>query len=150
MPPEVPGEWHIVPGPDDQRWSAVEAADDETRFRANVVLTCVDNGSLSFRDWQAGNDALLPTQLEMYLLLGLERLTVAGHAGGRRPAEHVVDGTTPVIMEQWFAQVDGIGYTLTATVDSWRYDAMADFIAGMAAGLVLPAAQDCDDRGRSR
>jgi hypothetical protein len=36
-------------------------------------------------------------------------------------------------MEQWFVALDGVGHTLTFTVDTRRYDAVADDIAESAA-----------------
>ena len=36
-------------------------------------------------------------------------------------------------MEQWFTQIDDVGYTLTATVETARYDALADTLAAAAA-----------------
>jgi hypothetical protein len=35
-------------------------------------------------------------------------------------------------MEQWFTLVDGVGHTLTATVETWRYDELADPCAAAA------------------
>jgi hypothetical protein len=135
---EVPDDWELVPSPDQQRLIVVEPErTEEAGFRANIVLTAVDNGGMSFRDWQRGTDELMPRQLSMYLLVDLERVPVAGREGGRRLAEHVVDDNTPVTMEQWFALVGSTGYTLTATVDSWRYDEYADFFAEIAEQLSI-------------
>jgi hypothetical protein len=36
-------------------------------------------------------------------------------------------------MEQWFTQIDDIGYTLTATVETFRYHLLADVLAATAA-----------------
>lgn len=145
----LPEDWQVLPGVTDRQAVAVEPpgseGSDASGFRANLVLTVVDNGGMSFRDWQASTDELLPRQLNAYQLLDLERRDVSGHPGGRRLAQHVVPGSppdvveTPVTMEQWFAQVGTTGYTLTATVDSWRYDLLADMFAGLADRLVLPA-----------
>lgn len=135
---EVPDDWELVHSPDQQRLIVVEPErTEEAGFRANIVLTAVDNGGLSFCDWQAGTDELMPRQLSMYLLLDLERLAVAGREDGRRLAEHVVDGRPPVTMEQWFTLVGPTGYTLTATVDSWRYDEYADFFSEIAEKLSI-------------
>lgn len=138
---ELPDDWEILPSPDEQRLIGLEPSRGDD-FRANLVLTVVDNGGLSFRDWQVGSDQLLPTQLLAYRLLDLERIELSGHAGGRRLAEHVVDGVTPVTMEQWFALIGRTGCTLTATVSTWRYDDQADALAEIASTLVLPSASE--------
>lgn len=152
----VPAGWTVLPDQGAQRLVALEQSrsaavlpgqgggpDGEARasvlFRASLVLTVDDNGTLSFRDWQVGTDELLPRQLAAYQLIDLERRPVGGHPGGRRLAQHVVDGVTPVTMEQWFAQVGTLAYTLTFTVDTWRYDAMADDVAELVDALVLTA-----------
>ena len=139
----LPRNWELLPVETGAAAIAVEPPQsDATGFRANVVLTVVDNAGMSFRDWQVGTDELLPRQLDGYQLLDLERRGISGHPDGRRLAQHVVDGVTPVTMEQWFAQVGTTGYTLTATVDSWRYDQFADLFAELADALVLPAADE--------
>ncbi len=40
-------------------------------------------------------------------------------------------------MEQWFTQIDDVGYTLTATVETVRYDTLADALATSAASWRL-------------
>lgn len=108
-------------------------------FRCNLVLNA-DDTALDFRQWQVNTDQLLPEVLTDYLLLDLERLEVAGHAGGRRLARHVAGDGTDVTMEQWFTLVGGTGFTVTATVDSWRYAALADQLSGHARSLTVPGA----------
>lgn len=109
-------------------------------FRANLTLTVVDNAGMSFRDWQVATDAALPGMLTDYLLLDLERLEVAGRPGGRRLAHHLSPEGVSLTMEQWFTDVEGTGCTLTATIDSRRYDEQADLFATCARGLLLPGA----------
>ncbi|NYD40532.1 hypothetical protein [Nocardioides panaciterrulae] len=103
------------------------------RFRSNVVVTEQPTGGLGFRDWQAGTDELLPRTLPDYLLVDLERLELDGHPAGRRLAHHAGPAGEALTMEQWFVLVDGVGHTLTATVETWRYDELADSLAGVAA-----------------
>jgi hypothetical protein len=133
--PAAPGTWETVtpPGPD-ITWVAREPVDpsDPSRFRANLVLTAVTTAGMSFRDWQAGTDELLPRVLDDYLLVDLERLEVGGRPGGRRLAHHAGPGGEALTMEQWFVLVDDVGHTLTATVDTWRYDELADVCAEVA------------------
>lgn len=106
-------------------------------FATNLVLSMADNAGLSFRDWQVATDQMLPRILSDYLLLDLERCQVAGRLGGRRLAHHVAPNGVAVTMEQWFTAVDGVGWTLTATVDSSRYDEQAALFARAAAGLEI-------------
>lgn len=144
----VPTGWEHVPGQPDDRCIVVEPASNEPErlpFRANLVLTTMLNAGLSFRDWQSGTDELLPQQLLGYQLLDLEKRSVAGLEGGRRLAQHVVDtaaGSVPVTLEQWFFLLDDIGHTLSASVDSVRYDTCADLFAEVADGLVVTDARE--------
>src|SRR5206468_177335 len=89
----------------------------------------------------AGTGARLRVPTD-YLLLDLERLPVAGLPGGRRLARHVSPEGVDLTMEQWFVLVDGAGITVTATVDSWRYDAVTDELTAHALSLALPAGVD--------
>jgi hypothetical protein len=128
-------------------WDVLTNAGDETPlvaiepphegFRANVVVTRNPVGGLTFRDWQNGTDEMLPTVLDDYLLIDLEELAVAGHPGGRRLAHYAGPDGAALVMEQWFALVDGTGWTLTATTDALRYSTMADEFAAVAASLNL-------------
>lgn len=137
----VPEEWEVLTGEDSDTVIALEPqAEGDADFRANLVLSVVDNDGMSFRDWQTATDEVLPAMLQDYLLLDLEKRSVAGSAGGRRLAHHVSPGGVALTMEQWFTVVDGVGFTLTATVDSWRYDQWADELAALAERLELPAA----------
>jgi hypothetical protein len=118
---------------------AVESDGSEGGFRSNLVLSWAENADLSFRDWQVATDQMLPRMLTDYLLLDLERRQIAGRPGGRRLAHHVSPDGVAVTMEQWFTAADGIGWTLTATVDSFRYDEQAELLARAAAGLEIGA-----------
>jgi hypothetical protein len=117
-------------------WVAREPADPAApdRFRANLVLTVLSTGGLDFRDWQAGTEELLPRVLDDYLLVDLERIEVQGASGGRRLAHHTGPSGEALTMEQWFTLLDGIGHTLTATVETWRYDELADLCAEVVRG----------------
>jgi hypothetical protein len=135
----APAGWEVV---GDERAATVlalepvRAVDAERLFRANLVLTADPTG-LDFRQWQVNTDLLLPEALTDYLLLDLERLEVAGGPGGRRLARHLAPDGTDVTTEQWFTLTGGTGLTLTATVDSWRYDALADVLAAHARSLTV-------------
>ena len=117
---------------------AVEPPDPDRpgRFRGNLVLTESTTGGLSFSDWQNGTDELLPRTLDGYLLVDLERLDLGGRPAGRRLAHHTGPGGQALTMEQWFTQIDDVGHTLTATVETIRYDALADALATCAASWV--------------
>lgn len=127
-------------------WEVVDTAVDGTvliarepvgpelgRFRANLVHTAVTLAGLDFRSWQQGTDELLPRVLHDYLLVDLERLDVGPRRVGRRLAHHVAADGAAVTMEQWFTGTDDVGHTLTATVETWRYDELADLCATAAA-----------------
>jgi len=141
----VPDGWEVVVEPEEGvTMTALEPPRRESEeggpsaaFRANLVLTTVSTGGLGFRDWQKGTDELLPRVLDQYLLLDLERRAVGGHEGGRRLAHHVSPDGVALTMEQWFALVGGTGYTVTATVDTLRYDAVADGLATLADTMAL-------------
>lgn len=135
-PPAVPQGWDKVTRPRSGTvWTAVEAVDLDRpdRFRANLVMTCDDLGGLTFKEWQVASDGVLPAMLQDYLLLDLERLELDGRPGGRRLAHHVDQSARALTMEQWFVAEDDLGWTLTATVETWSYDAVADELADMAA-----------------
>lgn len=134
-PPAVPQGWDKVARPPAGTvWTAVEPADLDRpdRFRANLVLTCDDLGGLTFRDWQVASDEVLPTLLQDYVLVDLERLELDGRAGGRRLTHHVDQAARALTMEQWFVADEDRGWTLTATVETWSYDALADDLAAVA------------------
>lgn len=133
--PEAPEGWESVLAPaEGLTWACREPADpdDPTRFRANLVLTVVTTGGMSFRDWQVGTDELLPRVLTDYLLVDLERVEIDTLPGGRRLAHHAGPSGEALTMEQWFVIVDDVGHTLTATVETRRYDALADVCADAA------------------
>lgn len=112
----------------------VQYADDgRARFRSNLVVTAVTTAGLTFRDWQVGTDQILDRALTEYLLIDLERLDIDGRSGGRRLAHHRGPHGEALTLEQWFTIRDGVGHTLTATVETARYDELADLTAATAA-----------------
>lgn len=114
---------------------AAERPTGDVGFRPNVVVT-LDAVATTFEDWQLGNDQLLPGALQDYRLLDLERLLVAGHQGVRRLATHTV-GDRSVTMEQWAALVGAQGWTVTFTVPTTRYAAMAPGLRTLAATFAV-------------
>lgn len=119
-------------------------------FRTNIVLTVVTNGSMAFRTWQAGTDRLLPIMLHDYEVIDLERLDVAGHPGGRRLARHRAPCGRPVLLNQWFANIDGmgggmdgdcgpnrLGITLTGTADALLFVLVNATFERAAASLTI-------------
>lgn len=132
----APSEWGVQHLPD-VGWVALEPQHDEDAFRANLVLSVVDNGGRDFKAWQQFTDEGLPHMLEDYLLLDLEKLDVAGQPGGRRLAHHLSPQGQSLVMEQWFTDRDGLGFTLTATVDAMRYATFAPIFDHCAAQLVV-------------
>lgn len=131
-PPTPPEGWEVsATPPPGTAWAALEPADPERPegFRANLVLTVDETRGLSFRDWQVGTEELLPRLLHDYLLVDLEHVAVDGAPGGRRLAHHAAASGEALTMEQWFTLSEGTGITLTATVETWRYDELADQLA---------------------
>jgi hypothetical protein len=134
-PPPLPRGWDKVAHPvAGAVWLAIEPTDldEPDRFRANLVLTCDDLDGRNFRDWQVATDALLPAQLHDYLLIDLERLEIDGRPAGRRLAHHIDPEARALTMEQWFVAGDTLGWTLTATMETWAYDETADELAEIA------------------
>jgi hypothetical protein len=147
--PLVPDGWQVLSEPPPGAvWAAREPADPDQpeRFRANLVLTVDEVDTLTFRDWQAGTDELLPRVLDDYLLVDHERLEVDGCTGGRRLAHYAGPGGEALTMEQWFVLEGSRGHILTATVDTWRYDEMADLCAAVAAAW-RPISEEPDRAG---
>jgi hypothetical protein len=110
-------------------------------FRANVVVTVerLPHG-VDLDAWQASADGLLRDALSDYMLIDGERLDLDGRDIVRRLAHHAREDTGAITMEQW-AMVDGDrGYTLTASVATPEYDAMAEGFAGIAWGFRLEGA----------
>ena len=144
--PAAPAGWEELAEPlPATLWVAVEPGDGEPgTFRANLVLTCDDISGTSFRDWQVATDELLPRTLDDYLLVDLERLEIDGLPGGRRLAHHVDRQGRALTMEQWFTRDEDRGWTLTATVDTWRYDELADACGATAARWRPVNGQDAD------
>lgn len=108
-------------------------------FRANATVTVgpVPDG-MSFRDWQAGTDQILPRTLVGYLLLDLEHARVADLPAVRRLAHHEADGV-PVTMAQTAVLADGRGITLTVTVATPEWARVAETADAVAASLELTA-----------
>lgn len=139
-----PASWDIIGG-GEFVCVALEPQRTDGGFRANLVLTVVDNAALTFRDWQAGTDRLLPILLEDYEVIDLQRLTVAGHPGGRRSATHRDACGRPLLMNQWFASVQSQGVTLTATADAASFGLLnSTFVAASRSLRIssVPASQD--------
>jgi hypothetical protein len=135
LPLTLPGGWEVLDDDSGQTTLVAREPADAARpaaFRANIVLTAVPLGGLGFPDWQAGTDEVLQRVLVDYLVVDLEKLTFAGRPAGRRLAHHASPAGEALTMEQWFIAGDDLGHTLTATVETWRYDELADLCAQAA------------------
>lgn len=108
-------------------------------FRASLVLTVLDNAGLTFSQWQAGTDRLLPIALTDYELIDLRRCVVAGRSGGQRLARHRAPDDRVVVLHQWFCAVGGVGVTLSATCEVRSYREVSEHARVAAAGLRLTA-----------
>ena len=137
----LPSDWQLAdpPGPA-VPLVAAEPEPTDGGFRANVVVT-LDAVTMGFEDWQLGNDQLLAGALREYQLLDLERLPVSGHEGVRRLATHTVQDRS-VTMEQWAGLVGQHGWTLTFTVPTMRYAAMAPGLRALAETFVVTTPED--------
>ncbi|MER7558152.1 hypothetical protein ABTZ46_14500 [Nocardioides sp. NPDC126508] len=99
-----------------------------TRFRSSLAHTISTIGDIGLREWVRSTEDLLTNLLPGYLLIDLQRLGVSGATGGRRLAHHRGPGGEALVTEQWFVPFGGQGHTLTATVETNRYPALADVI----------------------
>lgn len=119
----VPEGWESVEPPDGVRLLALAPASGT--FRSNLTVTAETNGRLSFRDWQVGAELAFTEMLPGYTPIDLERVTIGGQEAGRRLAMYDGPRGVALTMEQWFVAVDGVGHTLTATVLTSEYAALA-------------------------
>ncbi|WP_153011745.1 hypothetical protein [Serinicoccus chungangensis] len=140
---EAPDGWQVEDTGRPEVLVVLEPEPADGTVRANLVLTAVDTGGRSFRDWQNGTEALLPQELSDYLVLDLHADEVDGRPAGSRLAHHVDAEGRALVLEQRFTEADGLGLTLTATVDVLRYPLMAEELSACCASLRLP-------RGASR
>ena len=122
----------VVDGPQ-PKLVCYEPEHDDGHFRANLVAMVVDAGGLTFSEWQTRVDEALPVTLDNLILIDLEKLEILGLPGGRRLAHYRGPGGWPVTLEQWCVDIDGNMVTLTFSVDSLRYDELADDFAAIVA-----------------
>ncbi len=107
-------------------------------FRASLTLSVEQLGDADLRTWQATAEAAATAGLQDHRVIDREHTDVAGRPGGRRLAHHVAPSGAAVVLEQWFVAAGGAGWTLSATVDTARYDLLADELALSAAAWVVP------------
>lgn len=135
---DAPGDWEVVRTGEETTLAVLEPDQPDGGFRASLVLTAVDNGGLTFRDWQNGSEALLARDMPDYLVIDLEKLDLDGRPAGRRLAHYAGPAGQALVMEQWFTAAGGTGYTLTATIDSVRYPFAAEELATYGRSLRVP------------
>ena len=135
---DVPADWDTIePSPDGDVVAAVEP-DESDRFRTNVVLTFADvQGSLAA--WQHTMQRREAQELDGYVLLDHDEVTIGGHLGLRRLSTHSTPAHESVTTETWTTLVDGVGVTLTARVGTLRLAQLAPVIDAVAASLVMRA-----------
>lgn len=133
----LPADWKQLEDLQDSVPLAVLEPESPVGFHANIVITVEELASGKDLDgWQTDTESLV-RQMRNYILLDCEHLEIAGRAAFRRLAHHANDHTGPVTVESW-ALLDGrLGYTLTASAATLRYDDLADVFAATAAGLRL-------------
>lgn len=104
--------------------------------RSSLVLTVVDNGGLTFAQWQARSDRVLPLVLRDYELIDLQKCRVGTADGGQRVARHLsVDGSL-LVLRQWFCAVGGLGVTVSATGGGSSPSALRPWAQEAADGLI--------------
>ena len=134
----VPEHWDAIDLSADGDVVAAVEPDESDRFRTNVVLTFADvQGSLA--EWQRTTQHLESQELDGYLLLDHEEITVGGHVGLRRLTTHSTPAHESVTTESWTTLVDGTGITLTARVGTLRLAQLAPVLDAVAASLVVRA-----------
>lgn len=103
-------------------------------FRTNVVVTLDEVPEMDLAVWQFSAEQLLQQGLHEFVLLDEEYVEIGGRAAVRRLGHHTVNDDA-VTMEQWALLDQGVGYTLTASADTWVYDHAAELLAAIAAGF---------------
>ncbi|WP_250445793.1 DUF1795 domain-containing protein [Actinotalea sp. C106] len=138
---EVPPGWEVVEAPSPGVALVVVEPQDGTEFRSNLVLTVGElPPTMTFRDWQAGNDELLGSSLQEYLLVDLEHTEVGGLPAVRRLAHHTAPPDLPVTLQQWAVLVDGQGVTLSATTTDLGFGRLAPVFERVGGSLSLEGA----------
>lgn len=137
--PPIPPDWdRMARPPGETLWMAIEQHGlDSDRFRGTLAHTTEPLApEIGLREWVHQTENLVRRTLRDYLLIDLERLGVAGLPGGRRLAHHTGPDDEALVLEQWFVIVEhahgSVGHTLTATLATDRYDAVADVVAAAA------------------
>lgn len=108
-------------------------------FRANLVVSrdALPEG-IDLDQWQAGTEQLLGRALTEYQVLDLERLQIEARPMIRRLAHHRSPDGHSVTLEQWATLGRGQqsdpwdGWTLSCSVATVAYDAMADALVDLA------------------
>lgn len=113
--------------------------EEDYGFRTNVVVTVDDVPEMDLSVWQFSAGQLLDRGLVEFVQLDEEYVEIGDRSAVRRLGHHNVNEDA-VTMEQWAVLHHGIGYTLTASADTWVYDHVADLLATIAAGF-RPGAQ---------
>jgi len=132
--------------PADTVWVAVEPRPvGVAGFRSSLAYTISTISDIGLREWVRSTENLLTNLLPGYLLIDLQRLGVSGVTGGRRLAHYRGPDGEALLTEQWFVPVGDQGHTLTATVETHRYPALADVI-GECARQWRPTERSTDAR----
>lgn len=131
----VPSAWEAHR---DVRGIPLTALEPGPGFRTNAVVTysTLPPGT-GLVDWQRGTDQLLPSTLDDFLLIDLDRLPVAGSEGAWRLAHHAGPGGESLTMAQWCALVGSTGIALTLTGETLRYPELAPLMSRIAGSLQI-------------
>jgi hypothetical protein len=93
----------------------------------------------SLAEWQRTTQHRESQELDGYLLLDHEEVTVGGRVGLRRLTTHATPAHESVTTESWTTLVGGTGVTLTARVGTLRLTQLAPVLDAVAASLVMRA-----------
>lgn len=114
----VPDDWEVFEHASGRILAIAERGSNSGLFRTNFALT-VDGATSSD---VVGDEQRFDEEFRAYQVIDLEPFELDGGHGLHRLAQYVTADALPLTMEQWC-----IGpYTLTATVETLRYDDYAD------------------------
>lgn len=108
--------------------------EEDYGFRTNVVVTLDEVPEMDLAVWQFSAEQLLQQGLVEFVLLDEEYVELGGRTAVRRLGHHTV-GEDAVTMEQWAFLDQGVGYTLTASADTWVYDHVAELLTAITDGF---------------
>lgn len=133
----VPDHWEIFEHASHRALAVIEETRTAGDFQANLVLSVDDETT----DDVVDDERRLSNELRAYQVINLGPFDFAGIRGLHRLAQYVTPADVPVTMEQWCVD----RYSLTATVDTLRYDDYADLFEEVVRTWSLESATSTTD-----